>query len=163
VRSKNDDPVVWVLAYREDTFYGFGGSRAVVESYVVENGKARLAGRGGAEMNGYDVKAEQISNPLANSTSILTHGILQWRSGHELPAAAVLYSVSPAGVKKVWKLAAPGLRLLGNDGILFALEYHDEHRHYKNLPAQAVDVYAVGRNSEIPYRVVHQFPEFPKP
>jgi hypothetical protein len=93
-RSRNEDPIVWVLAYKEDAFYGFGGSRAIVESYVVENGKARLAGRGGAEMDGHDLKAEQILNPLSNSTSILTHGILQWSSGHELPAAAVLYSVS---------------------------------------------------------------------
>lgn len=153
MRSKNDDPIVWALAYKENTFYGFGGSRAVVESYVLENGKARLAGRGGAEMDGYDLKAEQILNPLANSTSLLTHGILQWSSGHELPAAAVLYSAGPAGVKAIWKLAAPGLRLLGNDGTLFAIEYHDEHRHYENRASFAIDVYSVGRNSDIPYRL----------
>jgi hypothetical protein len=162
VRSKSDDPVVWALVYREDAFYGSGGSRPVVESYVLENGKARLAGRGGAEMDGYDLKAEHIVKPLANSTSLLTHGVLQWSSGHELPAAAVLYSVGPAGAKKIWKFAAPGLRLLGNDGTLFAIEYHDEHRYYENRNSFAIDVYSVGRNSDIPYRVVHQFPDSPK-
>lgn len=162
MRSGKEDPVVWALAYKEDAFHGFGGSRVIVESYVVENGKARLAGRGGTEMDGHDLKAEQIWNPLANSTSILTHGILQWSSGHALPAAAVLYSVSPEGVKTIWKFAAPALQLLGNDGMLFAIEYHDEHRHTENLPSLAVDVYSVDRNSEIPYRVVHQFPLFRK-
>jgi hypothetical protein len=158
MQSGKEGPIVWALAYKEDAFYGFGGSRVIVESYVVENGKARLAGRGGAEMDGHDLKAERIWNPLANSTSILTHGILQWSSGHALPAAAVLYSVSPEGVKTIWKLAAPGLRLLGNDGMLFAIEYHDEHRHTENLPSLTVDVYSVDRNSAIPYRVVHQIP-----
>jgi hypothetical protein len=155
-----DSPSVWAVAYRGDAYDGLGGSRTVVESYAVESGKARLAGRGGMEMDGYELSAEQIGNPGANSTSILIHGILDWASGHVLPSAAELYSVSPAGVKAIWKLTAPGIQFLGRDGMLFVIEYHDEQRHSKNLPSTAVDAYAIGRDSEIPYRVIHQFPVF---
>ena len=158
---KKADPAVWAICYRGDVYNGFGGARTVVESYVVEEGKARLAGRGGSQMNGYGLSAEQIWNPSAHSTSILTSGVLLWSSGHALPAAVALYGVSPAGVKALWKFSAPGLSLMSN-GEMFAIEYHDENRHAKNLSSTAVDVYYVG-NSEIPYRIIHQFPVFPKP
>lgn len=155
-----DGPSVWAVAYRGDVYDGLGGSRTVVESYVVESGKARLAGRSGLETDGYELNAEQIWNPEANSTSILIHGILDWSSGHEHPSAAAPYSVSPAGVKAIWKLTAPGIQFLGKDGLLFVIEYHDEQRHSKNLPSTAVDAYAIGGNSAIPYRVIHRFPVF---
>jgi hypothetical protein len=112
-------------------------------------------------MDGHFLTAEQIWNPSPNSTSILTHGILEWSSGHELPAAAVLYSVGPAGVRTLWSFSAPGLRLIGSEPMLFAVEYHDEDRHSKNLPSTAIDVYSVDR--EVPYRVVHQFAAFEEP
>ena len=148
---------MWAVAYSGDAFLGVDGSRVVVESYVVENGKARLAGTGGSEMDGYELKADQIWNPSANLTSILVHGLLMWASGHELPAAAMLYDVGPTGVKRVWKFAAPGLRLLGKEGGLFVIEYHDESRHSENLPATTIDVYSVAFGHETPHRVVHQF------
>jgi hypothetical protein len=161
---RKEDPIVWALCYEGDAFNGLGGSRAVVESYVVENGKARLAGRGGSEMDGYVLNAEQIWNPSPNSTSILTYGVLQWSSGHAPPAAAVLYGVSPAGTKTLWTFVAPGLQLMmGREPqpMLFAIEYQDEECHSQNLPSTAIDVYSV--DHQIPYRVVHQFAAFQKP
>jgi hypothetical protein len=134
-----------------------GGSRVVVESYVIENGTARLAGRGGSEMDGYELRTEQLWNPSANSTSILVYGIFMWASGHELPAAAMLYGVGPTGVRRLWKFAAPGLRLLGQEGGLFVIQYHDERRHSENRPSTAVDAYSFDIGHEIPHRVVHQF------
>lgn len=157
LRLSKEDPIVWALAYKGDAFPGMGGSRVVVESYAVENGKARLAGRGGSEMDGYDLKAEQIWNPSANSTSILIHGILLWASGHVLPAAASIYAVSPAGVNKLWTLAAPGLNFVGTEDNLFVIAYHDEHRHGDDLPSTAIDVYSVNTGHGIPNRIVHQF------
>jgi len=157
LRSSKEDPIVWAVAYAGDASLGMGGSRTVVESYVVANGKARLAGSGGSEMDAYALKAEQISNTSPNSTSILIHGILGWASGHVLPSAATMYAVSPAGVNKLWEFAAPGLQFLGTEESVFVIEYHDEHRHEENLPCTAVDAYSVGNGHEIPYRIVHQF------
>jgi hypothetical protein len=74
-----------------------------------------------------------------------------------LPAAATIYAVSPAGVNKLWTLAAPGLHFLGTEGSLFVIAYHDEHRHGDNLPSPAIDAYSVGSGHGIPNRIVHQF------
>ena len=161
-RPRKEDPTVWAIAYQGDAFNGQGGMRVVVESYVVENGKARLAGRGGSEMEEYDFKAEEVLNLAANSTLVLTHGRLQWASGHEIPAKAVLYSVSPAGVKAIWSFASPALRVIGSEGTYFAIAYHDEKLHSQNLPSTVVDVYAVGGKDGIPYRSVQQVAAFPK-
>jgi hypothetical protein len=155
------NPLVLAIVYSGFAWVGSGGARTAVESYVMESGKARLAGRGGSEMNGYGLAADQIWNPSPNSTSIMVHGVYAWSSGHELPAQAVLYGVSPAGVTALWKLAAPGLRLIGSDGWQFVIEYHDEERHGVNLPPTAFDVYAIDAKHQAPYRVLHQYAVYP--
>ena len=40
LKVRKDDPIVWAIVDRGDAFKGFGGSRIVVEAYVVDNGKA---------------------------------------------------------------------------------------------------------------------------
>lgn len=162
LRLKKELPAVWAVCYGDSVWNGMGGLRTVVDSYTVENGRARLAGRGGSEMNGYALTAEQIWNPAENSTSVLTHGIYTWSSGHELPARVVLYGIGAAGVKTLWQFSAPGILVLDSyDMMGFAIRYHDEDRHSKNLPATAFDVYFTGE-SEVPYRTVHQFEAYPK-
>lgn len=155
LRIDRDAPFVWALVYSQNAYEGSGGERTVVESYVVENGKARLAGRAGGERDGYVLNAEKIWNPLPNSISILVYGIYAWSSGHELPAAAHVFSISPSGVRTIWSFGGPGFRLIGVSDALFAFRYHDEQRHQQNLPSDVVDVYAVTK-SEIPFRAAHQ-------
>jgi hypothetical protein len=122
-------PVVWAVVYGGDVHEGMGGSRIVVESYVVENGRARLAGRGGSEISDYALNADQIRNPSPNSVSVLIHGILAWSSGHELPAKAVLYDLGLAGVRTTWQTPVlPGLTAHAN-ATGFTITYHDEERH----------------------------------
>jgi hypothetical protein len=122
-------PIVWSVVYRDTLYHGMGGSRILVESYVVENGKARLAGRGGSEMSGYDLNADEIPNPSSNSVSVLIHGILEWSNGHQFPGKAILYDVGPAGVQTAWQTPM----LLGltahPDPTGFTVIYHDEERH----------------------------------
>jgi hypothetical protein len=151
-----DDPTVWGVAYMAYAAPGMGGSRIVVESYVVEAGKARLAGRAGSEMNGQVLKAEPIWNPLSNSLSIFGYGTFLMGSGHVLPSAAVLYTVSPVGVRAVWKFNSPGIEFGGSVGDGFSIYYHDEKRDQKNLPHDGYDVYSIGEDG-VPKRVVHRY------
>jgi hypothetical protein len=157
VRYPVKDPAVWAVVYEGDIYNGAGGARVVVESYVVEKGKARLAGRGGAEMNGYALRlgGGQIYNPNAGSVSVLTHATAQWSSGHVLPAAAALYAVGPTGVKTLWKLTAPGIEFVGQVDSGFVIQYHDEDRHSANMPSSAIDLYMT--DHETPRRIGHHF------
>jgi hypothetical protein len=108
--SNEAGQIVWAVVYFGAVHDGMGGSRMVVDSYAVEGGRARLAGRGGLEMSDYGGRIEEIRNPSPNSLSLLIHGTLAWSSGHELPAKAILYGVSPAGVRTIWQTPTlPGL------------------------------------------------------
>jgi hypothetical protein len=154
-RLEEKDPLVWAVVYNEDAHYGLGGSRIVIDSYSVEKGKARLAGRGGSEMDGYALEAESVYSPSLSSITILIHGRLGWASGHELPAGAVLYGVNQTGVRALWTLNAPGLVFVGRVAAGFVIQYHDEERHAANLPDTALDVYIT--NQEPPRRAVHEY------
>lgn len=120
--------VLWGINYSGTHINAFGGNRIVVESYVVREGKATLAGRGGSELDGFNMQAQRIF--LGESTlGVVIHGIFEWSSGHVLPAKAVLYEISETGVRKIWERAEPQLRIIAtSDG--FILTYHDERRHF---------------------------------
>jgi len=79
-RPGEDSPKVWAVAYRGDAFPTAGGARSVVEAYVVENGKARLAGRGGREMDGCAMKAERFPD-LANDSAFIVMLSTAYMSG----------------------------------------------------------------------------------
>ncbi|SRR5712691_373168 len=138
-------PIVWAVVYGGAAYYGMGGSRIVVESYVVENGKARLAGRGGSEMSGFDLNADELQNRSPNSVSVLIHGILEWSNGHQFPGKAILYDVGPAGVQTAWQTPTlPGLTA-HPDASGFTVTYHDEERHQAGLrDASVTDTYSAG-------------------
>jgi hypothetical protein len=138
-------PIVWAVVYGGAAYYGMGGSRIVVESYVAENGKARLAGRGGAEMSGFDLNADELRTPSPNSFSLLIHGILEWSNGHQFPGKAVLYDVGLAGVKTEWQTPTlPGLTA-HPDATGFTVTYHDEERHQAGFrDASVTDSYSAG-------------------
>lgn len=143
------EPVLLAIAYREWAYGGIGGARTVVECYVVERGRARLAGRGGAEMSGYGLSIHEILNPPSNSLFILIQGRLEWASGHELPAKATLYAVNHAGVQTIWESKMlPGLDVSTRPGHAeFRVQYHDEERHlakFDDPHTTLVETYAVG-------------------
>jgi hypothetical protein len=123
-----------------------GGRRIIVESYVVEDGKARLAGQGGAEMTGYDLNADVLPGGPPNSVSVLIHGILEWSGGHQFPGKAVLYDVGPAGIGTAWESPMlPGLTAHPEGGG-FTVTYHDEERHLQTglRDASVTDTYSLG-------------------
>jgi hypothetical protein len=139
-------PVVWAVVYGDALYYGMGGHRIVVESYVVENGKARLAGRGGSEMAGFDLNADEIRGPSPNSIYVLIHGILEWSGGHQFPGKAIVYDLGPAGVQTTWQTPTlPGLTA-HPDGAGFTVTYHDEERHVRDglREASITDTYSLG-------------------
>jgi hypothetical protein len=139
-------PVVWAIVYGDALYYGMGGRRIIVESYVVDRGKARLAGRGGSEMTGYDLNADEMRSPSPNSVSILIHGILEWSGGHQFPGKAILYDVGPAGVQTAWESPMlPGLTA-HPEGAGFTVIYHDEERHVQAgvRDASVTDTYSAG-------------------
>jgi hypothetical protein len=143
------EPVVWAVAYQEWTHAGMGGARTVVDCYVVERGRARLAGRGGAEMSGYGLSIHEILIPSSNSLFILIQGRLEWASGHELPAKATLYAVNHAGIQTIWESKMlPGLDVSTRpDHAEFSVRYHDEARHQANFQdphTTVVETYVVG-------------------
>jgi hypothetical protein len=107
-------------------------------------------------MHGQILKAERVWNPSPNSISIFAWGTFMMASGHVLPSAAVLYNLSPAGVKAVWKLKTPGIELVNSDGDGFSIYFHDESRDQKNLPHDGYDVYSIGEDG-VPKRVVHRY------
>lgn len=138
-------PVVWGVVYADFHHHGMDGGRTVVESYVVEGGRARLAERGGSEADGIDLHAYPIST-AGRGLEVLVSGTLQWSSGHELPGKAALYSIDQTGVHLTWQIAKPGLRAFGHpDGEGFTVMYHDEDRHTagNNLDS-VIEVYLAG-------------------
>jgi len=109
-----------------------------VESYVVENGKVRLAGRGGSEMDGINVRfhAERASNEL-----LLVQGTVAWSSGHVLPAKAVLYRANATGVTAIWQTAVLGELGVISIGRGFVVQFHDEALHTLTAAPTTVQVY----------------------
>jgi hypothetical protein len=120
---------------------GWDGARVVVESYVLDHGKARLAGRLGRELDGVAGAVHQ-----AVFDELLIEGLVTWSSGANLPYKAALYRVDESGVSLVW---ASG-ELRGMTAAVFGqyllVNYVDE----KAVPASgakgfvwALDVYSL--------------------
>ena len=149
------DPAVWAIAYNGDAWYGLGGSRIAIESYLLEHGKARRTGRAAPELDGHDLEAERVFSPGSLSISFLVHGIYQWSSGHSLPSDAILYSVASSGIKNLLSVHGGSLVFVGPLNTGFVIQYHDESRHQANLPSTAVDIYIT--NEDPPRRLVHEF------
>lgn len=122
-------PIIWGVSYSDSHHVGFKGDRIVVESYVVKQGKARLAGRRGSELDGVLMHTERMWNPKP-ALAVLIHGVVAWSSGHALPGKAAVYSIDDTGVHLTWKIDAASLQVLPSpDGEAFTLMYHDERRH----------------------------------
>ncbi len=134
----SNKPVMFSVVYDGEVYIGSGGARIVVESYVLDKGKARLAGRGGSELNGVEGGAQQVDND-----ELLVQGQFTWASGHVLPYEAALYRVSEAGVRLVWKNpdeAQYDMRATVFGGNLF-VEYRDPPHETAYSLAYGLDVY----------------------
>lgn len=139
-------PIIWGVTYSDPHHQGFMGDRVVVESYVVNQGKARLAGRGGSELDGVSMQADRMSN-LHPALAVLIHGVVEWSSGHALPCKAALYSIDETGVHLTWKIDAASLQILPDpSGDAFTLMYHDEKLHQSSSDlslTSIVEVYVI--------------------
>jgi hypothetical protein len=141
-------PAIWGVAYEVPLYDGWGGNRIIVDSFVVDQQrKARLTGRGGFEMSGFELGAFEVPNLSHDALSVMIYGMWPWSSGHSLPGKAILYSVNPGGVQALWQTPIlPGLEAarvpLGPDS--FMIQYHDESRHTLKLPDdRTIDTYRV--------------------
>ncbi len=146
--ANESGPVLWAIVCREFAYLGYGGSRVVLDAYVVDGGVGRLTGQGGTEMSGHGLSVYELKNPAAHSISLLIQGILEWSSGHELPARAVLYRADPNGIQTMWNSGMlPGLHAsVTQDQTGFLVQYHDEARHqadYADPHTTVIDTYAV--------------------
>ena len=158
---KETGPVLWGVVYSDAHHVGLMGNRVIVESYVVNQGKANLAGRGGSELDGVAMHAERMNNPDLSvshpALAVLVHGVVEWTSGHALPGRGALYAIDAAGVRKIWQDGEAGLQVFGHpDGDGFTVMYHDENRHQSSggdvTLTSVIDVYVVGPKG--PTRVV---------
>jgi hypothetical protein len=121
--------IIWGVTYSDPHHLGLMGDRIMVESYVVNQGKAHLAGRGGSELDGVSMQADRMFN-LKPALAVLIHGVVEWSSGHALPCKAALYSIDDTGVHLTWKINTASLKILPDpNGEAFTLMYHDEKRH----------------------------------
>jgi hypothetical protein len=91
-------PSVFKVVYPGDAWHGWDGARVVVESYVLDHGKAKLAGRLGRELDGTGAGAQ----PLGLDELLIQGGVM-WSSGANLPYKAALYRVNESGVSLVWQ------------------------------------------------------------
>jgi hypothetical protein len=141
--------VVWAVVYRDDATLGVGGSRITIDSFVVDRGTATLAKRGGSEMSGHALNVYEMRSPSADQITVLLHGRVEWASGHELPARAILYGVSQSGVANLWdSKVLPGLEVsLTTDQTGFKVQHHDEAAHqldWASPHTTVVDTYELG-------------------
>ncbi|MBS1826397.1 MAG: hypothetical protein JST93_13835 [Acidobacteria bacterium] len=72
----------------------------MIESYVVEGGKPRLAGRAGRELDGVSLRAERVFHPKSG-LYVLIHGVVMWASGHSIAGRAAVYEIDATGVRMV--------------------------------------------------------------
>jgi len=142
----NSEARLWAVAYPVSFgFHGVGATGIVIDSYVWEKGKARLAGRGGGELSGHWLNVRTVERS-PDGLLILADGMLTGSSGSAISGRAVLYRVDAAGVHTVWQTALlPGLHAFAGEG-LFTLEYADRARWYASprLPnARIVEVWQI--------------------
>ena len=147
--SRKSGPVVFSVVYGGDVCLGSGCARIVVESYVIDHGKARLSGRGGAELNGIEGRAQQVG-----TDELLVQGQYAWASGHVLPYGAALYRVSDGGVSTVWQAPiTPELSASVFGGHLLVQYYDEKRNNFRNYPL-SLDVYSLDEG--VPKLVFHR-------
>ena len=124
-------------------FHGVGATGIVIDSYVWEKGKVRLAGRGGGELSGHALSAQRLEHG-PDALLLLADGVLTGSSGSAISARAVLYSVDATGVHAVWQTPIlPGLHAFAGGGLI-TLRYVDQARWFASprLPnANVVEVW----------------------
>jgi hypothetical protein len=136
-------PVVFSIVDDGAVCYGIDCARIVVESYALDHGKARLAGRGGSEMNGIVMQEARGGAEQVGADELLVQGQRTWASGHVLPFKVALYRVSETGVQTVWQTPiTPGVIATVFGGHLM-VEYHDEELDSEHKPDTRLDVYSL--------------------
>jgi hypothetical protein len=94
----------FVVAYQINLgFMGPKGSITVLESYVVEDGKAKRSAAGGGEFDAYNTNFEMVQqffNPV--EIWVLTWGMVNGASGRGLRGRAAVYRISTDSVTIAW-------------------------------------------------------------
>jgi len=137
---------VWAIAYVVWLgVHGSGGTGAVVESYVWNDGRTRLAGRRDSDFSGYGLEVDWLVVGIPH-IGLLAYGRLSGSNGLGT-WRAVVYSCSPQGVQAVWQSPlVPGLTAVARDHLI-ALRYaHPEEGRASTAAGWTYEVYAVGEN-----------------
>lgn len=129
VFSSADKHVRAVVYFVWFGFHGIGGTGIVIDSYVTENGKTRLAGRGGGELSGHILTAEHVSSS-PSSIKLLGHGRLTGSNGVGTWRAAV-YNVDRQGVHTLWQTMLLGGMEAHSDGNRIIVQYIDRDRYVR--------------------------------
>jgi hypothetical protein len=141
-------PTRFTVVYDSDICLG-ACHRTVVESYVLDQGKVRLAGRGGSEMKDIFCSAEEV-----RPDEVLVQGMLQNASGHALPYRVALYRVNEAGVKMVWQSPVRGEQFATTFAGHLLVEYRDQEHETAYSLAYRMDVYFL--EGGVPNLVYHR-------
>jgi hypothetical protein len=135
-----DHPRVIVVGY--EVFLGIngiGGSASIINSYVLADGKAHLAGTGGAEMSGINLHGEVLLG-TPDSVTILASGTVYGSNG--IPAArAAVYRADTTGVHTVWVSAfRSGLRAVSPNAGEWIIVFVDRNRYQRSPPVKRLNV-----------------------
>jgi hypothetical protein len=147
-RGIPDHPHVIVVGYEVFLgFYGIGGSASIINSYLLADGEARLAGTGGAEMSGINLHGEVLLGTV-DSITILTSGTVYGSNG--IPTArAAIYRADTTGVHTVWVSAfRSGLRAVSPNAGEWIIIFVDRNRYEVNPPAKRLNVLELWRFDE---------------
>lgn len=146
-------------------FMGAKGDVTVMESYLVEDGKARRAARGGGEFDGYVVNFQMIQQFYDPSEIwVLAWGTVQGASGRGLSGRVAVYRTTTDAVKVLWDdgddARECNLTAQRNE-IGWGVNYADRDRLYGNDPnPYFLDIYEIQYAKRTFSRVVHhQHPE----
>ena len=137
---------VWAIAYVVWLgVHGPGGTGAVVESYVWNDGRTRLAGRRDSDLSGYGLTVDWLAADTPH-IGLLAYGRLSGSNGLGT-WKAVVYSCDSQGVQAVWQTPlVPGLTAVARDDLI-ALKYaHPQEGRASTAAGWTYEVYAVGEN-----------------
>lgn len=149
----------FVVAYQLGLgFMGPSGSITTIESYFVDNGKARRAACAGSEFAAYVVNFQMVQQFFKPSPEIwvLAWGTVEGASGRGLHGRATVYRASADSVTIAWDEDSQDNLTAQTNAIGWEVNYADNKLLYGNGPKPYFfDVYEIDYQKRTFSRVVH--------
>jgi len=136
-----------IVAYSLSSgFMGPHGNTTVIESYLWENGKARLVASGGREFDAHSFHTQQVAwYTRPYEYSVLVWGQMINQNGRCISGKAAVYRVTLDSVSPVWQSSPAACNLSAHANSLgWEVDYGDRKLVYGDDPhPRFFDVYAV--------------------